>query len=54
MTDVELSLILTGLSSPVTDYVGGPGDGRKLSKEFPYLGTPFAGDSEGKGLPAAL
>ena len=54
VTDVELSLILTGLSSPVTDYVGGPGDGRKLSKEFPYLGTPFAGDAEGKGLPSAL
>jgi hypothetical protein len=54
VTDVELSLILTGLTSPVTDYVGGPGDGRKLMKSFPYLGTPFAGDAEGKGLPAAF
>jgi hypothetical protein len=54
VTDVELSLILTGLSSPVTDYVNGPGDGRKLLKQFPYLGTPFAGDAEGKGSPAAF
>ena len=54
VTDVELSLILTGLTSPVTDYVGGPGDGRMLSAEFPYLGTPFAGDAEGKGSPAAF
>ena len=54
VTDVELSLILTQLASPVSDYVGGPGDGRKLSTVFPYLGTPFAGDSEGKGRPAAF
>jgi hypothetical protein len=54
VTDIELSLILTGLTSPVTDYVGGPGDGRELSPEFPYLGTPFAGDAEGKGSPAAF
>jgi hypothetical protein len=54
VTDVELSLILTGLTAPVTDYVAGPGDGRKLMAKFPYLGTPFAGDSEGKGRPAAL
>jgi hypothetical protein len=54
VTDVELSLILTGLTSPITDYVGGPGDGRKLLETFPYLGTPFAGDSEGKGSPAAF
>jgi len=54
VTDIELSLILTGLTSPVTDYVGGPGDGRALTSKFPYLGTPFAGDAEGKGLPAAL
>jgi hypothetical protein len=54
VTDVELSLILTQLASPVSDYVGGPGDGRKLSTTFPYLGTPFAGDSEGKGRPAAF
>ncbi|HEY3493202.1 MAG TPA: DUF4331 domain-containing protein [Polyangiaceae bacterium] len=54
VTDIELSLILTGLTSPVTDYVGGPGDGRMLMQEFPYLGTPFAGDSEGKGSPAAF
>jgi hypothetical protein len=54
VTDIELSLILTGLTSPVTDYVGGPGDGRRLLTEFPYLATPFAGDSEGKGSPAAF
>jgi hypothetical protein len=54
VTDVELSLILTQLKSPVTDYVSGPGDGRKLLSEFPYLATPFAGDSEGKGQPSAL
>jgi hypothetical protein len=54
VTDIELSLILTGLTSPVTDYVGGPGDGRRLLAEFPYLGPPFAGDSEGKGSPAAF
>ncbi|MFZ5892705.1 MAG: DUF4331 domain-containing protein [Myxococcota bacterium] len=54
VTDVELSLILTQLKSPVTDYVGGPGDGRKLLPYFPYLATPFAGDVEGKGSPAAF
>ena len=54
VTDVALSLVLTGLSSPVTDYVNGPGDGRRLLPTFPYLATPFAGDSEGKGKPAAL
>jgi hypothetical protein len=54
VTDIELSLILAKLSMPVTDYVGGPGDGRKLLTVFPYLGTPFAGDAEGKGRPAAF
>ena len=54
VTDVELSLVLTGLTSPVTDYVNGPGDGRKLLSYFPYLATPFAGDAEGKGKPAAF
>jgi hypothetical protein len=54
VTDVELSLILTQLKSPVSDYVGGPGDGRKLATYFPYLGSPFAGDIEGKGKPAAF
>jgi hypothetical protein len=54
VTDVELSLILTQLKTPVTDYVGGPGDGRRLATYFPYLGTPFAGDAEGKGKPAAF
>lgn len=54
VTDIELSLLLTGLKSPVSDYVSGPGDGRSLMKRFPYLGTPFAGDAEGKGKPAAL
>ncbi len=54
VTDIELSLILTGLTSPVSDYVSGPGDGRKLLAYFPYLATPFAGDSEGKGAPAAF
>jgi hypothetical protein len=52
VTDIELSLILTQLKSPVSDYVSGPGDGRKLSSDFPYLATPFAGDAEGKGSPA--
>jgi hypothetical protein len=54
VTDIELSLILTKLATPVSDYVGGPGDGRKLATSFPYLGTPFAGDIEGKGKPAAF
>jgi hypothetical protein len=54
VTDIELSLILTQLKSPVTDYVSGPGDGRALLAKFPYLATPFAGDVEGKGSPAAL
>ncbi|HMJ13864.1 MAG TPA: DUF4331 domain-containing protein [Polyangiaceae bacterium] len=54
VTDVELSLILAKLTLPVSDFVGGPGDGRKLMPTFPYLGTPFAGDSEGKGRPAAF
>jgi len=54
VTDVELSLILTQLKSPVTDYVNGPGDGRTLMSSFPYLATPFAGDVEGKGSPAAF
>jgi hypothetical protein len=54
VTDVELSLLLSKLTVPITDYVGGPGDGRKLLPKFPYLATPFAGDSEGKGSPAAL
>lgn len=54
VTDTELSLILTQLTAPVTDYVSGPGDGRKLLPNFPYLATPFAGDSEGKGSPSAF
>jgi hypothetical protein len=54
VTDVELSLILTQLKTPVSDAVSGPGDGRKLLPYFPYLATPFAGDAEGKGAPAAL
>jgi hypothetical protein len=54
VTDVELSLILTQLKTPVSDFVGGPGDGRKLATYFPYLATPFAGDAEGKGKPAAF
>ncbi|MGC4092828.1 MAG: DUF4331 family protein [Polyangiaceae bacterium] len=54
VTDTELSLILTQLTVPVTDYVSGPGDGRKLLPTFPYLATPFAGDAEGKGSPAAF
>jgi hypothetical protein len=53
VTDVELSLILTQLKSPVTDYVGAPGDMRKLTMSFPYLGSPFAGDAEGKGKAAS-
>ncbi|HEY6562284.1 MAG TPA: DUF4331 domain-containing protein [Polyangiaceae bacterium] len=54
VTDVALSLVLAKLSVPVSDFVGGPGDGRKLTPAFPYLGTPFAGDAEGKGSPAAF
>lgn len=52
VTDVALSLVLAKLSLPVSDFVGGPGDGRKLLPTFPYLGSPFAGDAEGKGSPA--
>lgn len=52
VTDIALSLVLTKLAAPVTDYVGGPGDGRRLLTSFPYLGTPFAGDVNGKGSPA--
>jgi Domain of unknown function (DUF4331) len=58
VTDVLLLLILGKLDAAfagkITDYVGGPGDGRKLLPAFPYLATPFAGDSEGKGSPAKL
>ena len=54
VTDIELSLLLTKLAAPVTDYVNGPGDGRRLLTYFPYLGTPFAGDEEGKGSPASF
>jgi Domain of unknown function (DUF4331) len=54
VTDIELSLILTKLTAPVTDFVGGPGDGRRLLNEFPYIGLPFAGDIESKGKPAAF
>jgi len=54
VTDIELSLVLTKLTAPVTDYVGGPGDGRRLLPYFPYLGVPFAGDAEGKGSPASF
>jgi hypothetical protein len=54
VTDIELSLILTKLTANVADFVGGPGDGRKLLTEFPYLGAPFAGDVESKGKPAAF
>jgi len=46
--------VLTKLTAPVTDYVNGPGDGRRLLTYFPYLATPFAGDSSGKGSPAAF
>ncbi|HET9959940.1 MAG TPA: DUF4331 domain-containing protein [Polyangiaceae bacterium] len=52
VTDIELSLLLSKLTVPISDYVNGPGDGRKLLPEFPYLGSPFAGDTEGKGSPA--
>ena len=54
VTDIELSLILTKLTAPVTDFVGGPGDNRKLLTEFPYIGLPFAGDVESKGSPATF
>ena len=54
VTDVELSLVLAKLTTPITDYVNGPGDGRKLVNYFPYLAPPFAGDVEGKGKPAAF
>lgn len=54
VTDIALSLVLSKLTLNLTDFVGGPGDGRALLKEFPYLGVPFAGDAEGKGDPAAL
>lgn len=56
VTDIALLLVLAKLdpsfAGKITDYVGGPGDGRKLTQSFPYLGAPFAGDSEGKGSPA--
>jgi hypothetical protein len=54
VTDIELSLVLTKLTAPVTDYVGGPGDGRRLLTYFPYLATPFAGDTSTKGRPASF
>ena len=49
---LEKPLVLAKLSLPGSDFVGGPGDGRKLLPTFPYLGSPFAGDAEGKGSPA--
>jgi hypothetical protein len=58
VTDIELLLVLAKLNpafaGKITDYVGGPGDGRKLLPKFPYMATPWAGDSEGKGSPAKL
>jgi hypothetical protein len=58
VTDIELLLVLAKLNpafaGKITDYVGGPGDGRRLLPTFPYMATPWAGDSEGKGSPAKL
>jgi hypothetical protein len=58
VTDIELLLVLAKLNpafaGKITDYVGGPGDGRKLLPKFPYMATPWAADSEGKGSPAKL
>lgn len=58
VTDIELLLLLAKLNpafaGKITDYVDGPGDGRRLLPVFPYLGVPFAGDSEGKGSPSKL
>jgi hypothetical protein len=58
VTDTLLLLILGKLNpafaGKITDYVGGPGDGRKLLPKFPYMATPWAGDTEGKGSPAKL
>jgi hypothetical protein len=54
VTDIELSLVLAKLALPVSDFVAEPGDGRKLLPTFPFLNTPFAGDTEGKGKPAAF
>lgn len=54
VTDIALSVVLAKGAIALTDFVGGPGDGRALLPEFPFLGLPFAGDEEGKGDPAAL
>lgn len=58
VTDIALLLVLAKLNpafaGKITDYVDGPGDGRRLLPTFPYLGVPFAGDSEGKGAPSKL
>jgi hypothetical protein len=44
VTDVELSLILTGLAAPVPDGVGA--NDKKFRNDFPYLASPWAGDTK--------
>lgn len=54
VTDVLLSVLLSKGTVPIPDGVGGPGDGKKLLTYFPYLASPSAGDTEGRGSPAKL
>jgi len=42
VTDVALSLILTGLAAPVPDGVGA--NDKKFRNDFPYLASPWAGN----------
>lgn len=42
VTDVSLSLILTGLAAPVPDGVGA--NDKKFRADFPYLASPWAGN----------
>ncbi|HZF49291.1 MAG TPA: DUF4331 domain-containing protein [Polyangiaceae bacterium] len=44
VTDVELSLILTGLAAPVPDGVSA--NDKKFRNDFPYLASPWAGDTK--------
>lgn len=51
VTDVELSLILTGLKAPVPD--GASSNDKNFRSTFPYLPTPWEGFSEGHGKATA-
>ncbi|MFO0758580.1 MAG: DUF4331 domain-containing protein [Byssovorax sp.] len=51
VTDVELSLILTGLKAPVPD--GASANDKNFRATFPFLASPWEGFSEGHGKATA-